>query len=65
MRTRLVKGLCVAALPAISVLQLANRLGLLAIVLAAAAFAISLTELKAQPLLSMSITDRNPGSESL
>ena len=52
--------------PAILVLPLANRLGLLAIVLTAAAFAVSLTTLKSQPLLSIpSITDRNPGSESL
>jgi hypothetical protein len=35
-------------------------------VLTAAAFAVSLTTLKSQPLLSIpSITDRNPGSESL
>lgn len=52
--------------PAITVLPLANRLGLLAIVLTAVAFAVSLTKLRSQPLLSMpSITDRNPGSESL
>jgi hypothetical protein len=52
--------------PAIPVFPLANRLGLVAIVLAAAAFAVSLTKLKSQPLLSIaSITDRNPGSESL
>lgn len=52
--------------PAIPILPLANGLGLLAIVLTAAAFAVSLTKLKSQPLLSIpSITDRNPGSESL
>jgi hypothetical protein len=52
--------------PPIPVFPLANRLGLFAIVLAAAAFAVSLTTLKSQPLLSIpSITDRNPGSESL
>jgi hypothetical protein len=52
--------------PAIPVFPLANRLGLVAIVLAAAAFAVSLTKLKSLPLLSMpSITDRNSGSESL
>ena len=52
--------------PAIPVLPLGNKSGLAAIVLAAAAFAVSLTSLKAQPLLSIpSITDRNPGSESL
>ena len=52
--------------PAIPVVPLADRLGLAAIVLAAAAFAVSLTKLKSLPLLSIpSITDRNPGSESL
>ena len=52
--------------PAIPVFPLANTLGLVAIVLAAAAFAVSLTKLKSLPLLSIpSITDRNPGSESL
>lgn len=52
--------------PAIPVVPLANRLGLLAIVLTAAAFGVSLTKLRSQPLLSIpSITDRNPGSESL
>ena len=52
--------------PAIPVFPPANRLGLLIIVLAAGAFAVSLTKLKSQPLLSIpSITDRNPGSESL
>ena len=52
--------------PAIPILSLANRLGLLAIVLTAAVFAVSLTTLKSQTLLSIpSITDRNPGSESL
>jgi hypothetical protein len=34
--------------------------------LAGAAFSVSLSSLQSQPLLSMpSITDRNPGSESL
>lgn len=52
--------------PAIPAFSLANSLGLGAIVLAAAAFAVSLTKLKSHPLLSIpSITDRNPGSESL
>jgi hypothetical protein len=52
--------------PAIPVFPLANGLGLAAIVLAAGAFAVSLTQLKSLPLLSIpSITDRNPGSESL
>jgi len=52
--------------PAIPILRLANQLGLVAIALAGAAFSVSLTSLKSLPLLSMpSITDRNPGSESL
>ena len=52
--------------PAIPVFPLTGSLGLVAIVLAAAAFAVSLSKLKSQVLLSMqSITDRNPGSESL
>jgi len=52
--------------PAIPVFPLADKVGPVAIALAAAAFAVSLTKLKPQPLLSMtSITDRNPGSESL
>ena len=46
--------------PAVPVFPLAHNLGLSAIVLAAAAFAVSLPNLKSQPLLSMpSITDRN------
>jgi hypothetical protein len=52
--------------PAISHFRLAGGLGPLAIVLAAASFAVSLTALKSQPLLSIpSITERNPRSESL
>ena len=52
--------------PAIRLFPLAGGFGLAIIVLAAGAFAVSLTALKAQPLLSIpSITDRNPGSESL
>ena len=52
--------------PAIPVFPLVNRFGMVAIVLTAAAFAVSLTRLKPEPLLSIpSITDRNPGSESL
>lgn len=52
--------------PAISLFSFAGGFGLLAVVLAAGAFAVSLTALKSQPLLSIpSITDRNPGSESL
>ena len=52
--------------PAIPPFRLAGGLGLVAIVLAAASFAVSLTAVKSQPLLSIpSITDRNPGSQSL
>lgn len=52
--------------PAIPVFRLGGGVGLLAIVLAAAAFALSLTAMKSQPVLSIpSITDRNPGSQSL
>jgi hypothetical protein len=52
--------------PAIRAFPLANMLGLAAIMLAGAAFSVSLSSLQSQPLLSMpSITDRNPGSESL
>ena len=52
--------------PAIAVFPLANMVGLAAIVAAGAAFSVSLSSLRSQPLLSMpSITDRNPGSESL
>ena len=52
--------------PAIAFFPLDDGLGLGTIVLAAAAFAVSLTRLKSLPLLSIpSITDRNPGSESL
>ena len=52
--------------PAVPLFPLAGGFGLPAIVLAAGAFAVSLSALKSQPLLSIpSITDRNPGSESL
>ncbi len=52
--------------PAIPVLALASRRGFVVIVFATAAFAVSLMKLKSQPLLSIaSITDRNPGNESL
>jgi hypothetical protein len=52
--------------PAIPVLPLAGGPGLVAIMLAAGAFAVSLSQLKSLPLLSIpSITDRTPGSESL
>jgi hypothetical protein len=52
--------------PAIPLFPLAGGFGLAAIVLAAGAFAVSFTALQSRPLLSIpSITDRNPGSESL
>lgn len=52
--------------PAVPPVPLAHGLGLVAIVFAGIAFTVSLAKLKPQPLLSMpSITDRNPGSESL
>lgn len=52
--------------PAFPVFPLANTLGLAAIALVGAAFAVSLIKVKSQPLLSIpSITGRNPGSESL
>ncbi len=52
--------------PAIPAFPIANTLGLVAIALLGAAFAVSLTKVKSQPLLSIpSITDRNPGSGSL
>jgi hypothetical protein len=52
--------------PAIAASHLASSLGLFTIVLTAESFAVSLSVLKPQPLLSIpSITDRNPGSESL
>jgi len=52
--------------PAVPLFPLAGGVGQSVIVLAAGVFAISLAVLKSRPLLSMpSITDRNPGSESL
>lgn len=52
--------------PVIPIFPLAGRLGFGAMALAAALFGVSLINLKSQPLLSIpSITDRNPGSESL
>lgn len=52
--------------PAVPVFQLAGGLSFLLVVFAIAPFAISLVALKPHPLLSIpSITDRNPGSESL
>jgi hypothetical protein len=49
--------------PAIPAFRLAGSVGVRAIVLAAAAFALSLIALKSQlPLSIPSITDRNPGS---
>ena len=64
-------GICFLAVallfnPAIPVFPLSDWIGLGAVAFAGAAFALSLTRLKSQPLLSMpSITDRTPGSESL
>jgi hypothetical protein len=52
--------------PAIPVFPLATMLGLVTILLAGAAFSVSLSSLQSVRLLSMpSITDRCPGSESL
>jgi|SRR5215831_7697372 len=52
--------------PAVPLFRLTGSVGLLLIVLSIAAFATSLAVLKSQPLLSIpSITDRNPGSQSL
>ena len=52
--------------PVVQAFPLDSNLGLAAIVLTAASFGVSLTALKSQPVLSIpSITDRNPGSESL
>ena len=52
--------------PVVPVFRLAGGVGLSLVVLAIAPFAISLVALKPHPLMSMpSITDRNPGSQSL
>lgn len=52
--------------PAVPVFRLSGGMSLLLVVLSIAPFAISLVALKPQPLLSApSITDRNPGSQSL
>ena len=52
--------------PAVPVFGLSGVLSFVLVVLSIAPFAISLVAWKTQPLLSMpSITDRNPGSESL
>ena len=60
--------LCVVLLfnPAVPIFRLAGGFSLALIVLAIAPFAISLIALRPHPLLSIpSITDRNPGSQSL
>ena len=52
--------------PAVPAVRLAGTLGFSLVVLAIAPFAVSLVALKPHRLLSIpSITDRNPGSESL
>ncbi len=52
--------------PGVRLLTLAGELSLLLVLVCIAPFAVSLTALKTQPLLSIpSITDRTPGSESL
>ena len=52
--------------PALPVFRLAGVLGLALVVLSIAPFAISLIALRPHPVLSIpSITDRNPGSQSL
>ena len=52
--------------PAVPVFGLAGGVSLMFVLLATGAFAVSLTALRPRPLLSIpSITDRNPGSQSL
>jgi hypothetical protein len=52
--------------PVVPMFPLAGALGLTLVVLSVAPFAISLVALRPAPLLSIpSITDRNPGSQSL
>jgi len=52
--------------PAIRVFRLAGGFGLSLVLLSVAPFVISLIALRPSPLMSIpSITDRNPGSESL
>lgn len=52
--------------PLLPMFQLAGGIGLGLIALAIAPFAVSLVALRPRPLLSIpSITDRNPGSQSL
>jgi hypothetical protein len=52
--------------PAVPVFRLAGGVGLSLVVLSIASFAISLIALRPHPMLSVpSITDRNPGSQSL
>jgi len=59
-------GMAMLFNPAMPFFRLAGGIGLSLVVLSIALFAISLVALKPHPLLSMpSITDRNPGSQSL
>ena len=59
-------GLALLFNPAMPVFRLAGGLGLSLVVLAIVSFAISLIALRPHPLLSIpSITDRNPGRQSL
>ena len=52
--------------PVVPAFKLSGELSLLLVLVCIAPFAVSLAALKTQPLLSIpSITDRNPGSESL
>ena len=52
--------------PIVPAFRLSGELSLLLVLVSIAPFAISLAALKTRPLLSIaSITDRNPGSESL
>ena len=68
-RFRWATGFLVMALlfnPALPVFRLVGGVSLLLVVLSITVFGISLVALKPHPLLSMpSITDRNPGSQSL
>ena len=59
-------GIALLFNPAMPVFRLAGGFGLSLVLLAIAPFAISLIALRPNPLLSApSITDRNPGSQSL
>lgn len=59
-------GLVLLFNPLVPVFALSGPVSLLVVLVSVAPFAISLAALKTQPVLSIpSITDRNPGSESL